>query len=125
MNPLLSLNQLSRLRKALVDYKYVNNAIQSKKITTYNYQCSETALAFFKQCGIPSELLDIAKLYKVTQKADTTKTINFKPRGKGRKPSKIMYPVRFEESQLDGLRNLGGNVSKHIRDAVDLYIENA
>jgi hypothetical protein len=48
----------------------------------------------------------------------------YAPRGPGVKPPKKQVPVRFEPYQLEGLRALGGNISKHIRLAVDAYLKN-
>lgn len=47
------------------------------------------------------------------------------PRGPGAKPPKKQIPVRLDTTQLDGLKALGGNMSKHIRLAVDAYLKNS
>jgi hypothetical protein len=49
----------------------------------------------------------------------------YAPRGPGVKPPKKQVPVRLDPSQLDGLKALGGNMSKHIRLAVDAYLKNS
>lgn len=49
----------------------------------------------------------------------------YTPRGPGAKPPKKQIPVRLEPAQLDGLKALGGNVSKHVRLAVDAYLKNS
>lgn len=45
------------------------------------------------------------------------------PRGKGKKPAKVLCQVRLEQDQVEGLRALGDNVSVHIRQAVSDYLE--
>ena len=141
MNPKLSFEQLKRLRKVLVSYKFFENSIQASKFTAYSYQCKETSLKFFNEHNVPEELKDISELYGFTPRrklpilndvsshkncSDSTKLTKTnkerKGRGKGKKPSKIMYPVRFEEVQIQNLKDLGGNVSMHIRNAVEQYI---
>lgn len=44
-------------------------------------------------------------------------------RGGGKKPKKSTFLVAFEPIQLDRLKQLGGNVSNHIRAAVDYYLD--
>lgn len=141
MNPNLSLDQLKRLRKVLVEYGFFESSIQASKFTAYSYQCKETSLKFFNENNVPASLKDIAELYNFSPKRKLplsddnqndipdlsynetacTKT-QLKGRGKGKKPSKVMYPVRFEELQIQNLKGLGGNVSMHIRNAVEQYI---
>lgn len=50
---------------------------------------------------------------------DTVKRV----RGEGKKPKKSTIMVRFEPIQLERLKQLGGNVSNHIRAAVDSYLD--
>jgi len=45
------------------------------------------------------------------------------PRGKGKKPSKVLFQIRLEQTQVDGLKALGGNSSAHIRAAIDEYLK--
>lgn len=49
---------------------------------------------------------------------ETTKRV----RGKGKKPKKVMYPVRLDQEQLNQLKELGGNVSNHVRQAIKEYL---
>ncbi len=45
------------------------------------------------------------------------------PRGKGKKPSKVLQQVRLDQLQIDGLKALGGNISNHIRLAIGQYLK--
>ena len=44
------------------------------------------------------------------------------PRGPGKKPKKQLIQVRLEAEQVEGLKALGGNISEHLRKAVEGYL---
>ncbi|WP_374087275.1 hypothetical protein [Methylomicrobium lacus] len=130
-------DQLKRLRLALVESRLAKNALQAKKMTSSWKSCKEQFINLVHWSDA-SGLEDIAELYVVDDPFDS-KPIDEKlddvpiehvsddkpvkrVRGKGKSPSKLMYPVRLENEQLERLKQLGGNVSAHIRAAIDAYL---
>ena len=125
--PKLSKSQLKRLRTILIHYKMAKTPSKARDMTSNNIKCKKIAIELFTYYGVPKLIEDIADLYVVEEdpikEEKPTKKIKIKKgRGPGKKPKKVMYPVRFEAHQLSSLKDLGGNVSSHIREAVNRYI---
>lgn len=136
--PQLTKEQLKRLRLALVENGLAKNSLQAKKNTSSWKSCKDQFLNLVNFSDVFG-IEDIADLYIVDELPMETKSIDKKAdnqgsdnpgqdhfikrvRGKGKSPVKLMYPVRLEFDQLERLKQLGGNVSGHIRRAIDAYL---
>jgi hypothetical protein len=131
--PKLSSEQLKRLRKALVDSEIAKSFTHASKLTSDLRRCKQQAIKLFLSCGIDG-LEDISALYEVPELENDTKPAveknaiieelsdSKRRRGKAKKPVKVMYPIRLESEQLEQLKALGGQVSAHIRSAIEAYL---
>jgi uncharacterized protein (DUF4415 family) len=132
--PKLSSEQLKRLRKALVDREVAKSLTHASKLTSDLRRCKHQAINLFLSSGIDG-LEDISALYEVPELENDAKPIDEKNavlekvleskrrRGKAKKPVKVMYPIRLESEQLEQLKALGGQVSAHIRSAIEAYLQ--
>lgn len=137
--PELSKDQVSRLQSELIRLGYAKNGVQARKMTSSWKRCKEVAVdicAMYDGYEV-SSLDDIFDLYLVddvfeskpidkekelVQIVSGDNEVKRRSRGKGKKPEKVMYPIRLEVDQLTRLKDLGGNVSAHIRRAIDAYL---
>lgn len=90
------------------DYSYLTSS--SNQVQTYRDLKADLPIRLPGMLLLPPG----NKLVRVTKNV---------PRGKGKKPVKVLCQVRLEQDQVQGLRSLGGNVSVHIRQAVSDYLE--
>lgn len=123
----LSADQLKRLRSALVRLGLASSLTKARKLTASSDQCRAAAVRIFSEFGVPPGLEDVSDLYVVEEKPRAVETQNKglspkRVRGKGVKPVKVMYRLRLDQVQVDGLKALGGNSSAHIRLAIDEYL---
>jgi len=138
-HPELTQDQLKRFRQFLVDCRYAKSFTVARKMTPDKRSCHETFLKAFPQASesIMSSIEDILDLYAVeddwfpipesvvpsVNPVVDSKEVGKRVRGEGKKPKKSTFLVAFEPIQLERLKQLGGNVSNHIRAAVDSYLD--
>lgn len=114
----LTPDQLKRLRVALVHHSMQKSLTAARKATSSMAKCRVAAVELFQSFGIPKSLDDVADLY-VVDEPEASKN----KRGKGKSPSKKLYPVRLDPAMLEELRSLDGSVSGHIRSAIQQYLD--
>lgn len=132
----LSKDQLKRLHAALVSFRFAPSLTKARKMTVNPESCRHCAVKLFSMFGVPDGLEDVSDLYIVPDvrareasppthyhRAAEPVARKVPVRGKGKKPAKVLHNLRIEQSLLDRLRGLGGNVSAHIRIAVDEYLQ--
>lgn len=122
----LSPDQLKRLRSALIAAGVARSPSHARKITSTPSDCRSRAVSLFSVDGVPDSLMDISELYSVPEKPISIPLPvpeKKRVRGKGLKPAKVMHRLRLDQVQLDALSELGGNISNHIRLAIDQYLK--
>lgn len=124
----LSPDQFKRLRSELVRLGFASSLAKARKLTSSPDRCRELAVRVFSTYGVPDTLADVSALYVVPEKPEPVEIepgsgLPKRTRGKGVKPSKVMYRLRLDQVQVDGLKALGGNSSAHIRAAIDEYLK--
>jgi len=136
--PVLSKDQLKRLHHFMEQSGYVASLSAARKITQGPIQVKKVVEDIYSTFDDSSDgsLEDIYGLYlqpddlnleskpidkKLSEPIDNK--VNRSVRGKGKKENMVLYPVRLETEQLDNLKQIPGQVSKHIRTAIDVYLE--
>jgi post-segregation antitoxin (ccd killing protein) len=115
-------DQLKRLRIELLKLGFAKSNSQARKMTSTPTEYREAAKRLFAWHGVPSSLDDISDLLVVEEKPIVLKPVR-KTRGKGVKPAKIMHRLRLDKDLIDRLKLLGGNISAHIRRAIEEYLK--
>jgi hypothetical protein len=128
--PVLSKDQLKRLHHFMEQSGYVASLSAARKITQGPIKVKKVVEDMYSNFDDSSHgsLEDIYDLYlqpddlNLESKPIDNK-VNRSVRGKGKKENMVLYPVRLEIEQLDNLKQIPGQVSKHIRTAIDVYLE--
>lgn len=133
--PELSEVDLQKLRTVLCECGVCSSYVKAKKLTSnrkavYDSFCKYKKLFNGDQVALLSDVFCIYDLYiaslisdlddKTSIQNDTTE--ERRSRGKGKKPNKVSFMLRLEPLQLQRLKDLGGDMSKHIRSAIDAYL---